>query len=429
MAGLRTSGRILIHHKGVGVTFQNTLPVTAQELAVQGGFFDWNVAMPSLTVVPQKTFPGVQNLPLVDVSRSQDVWTPSPSTPVSLQKPHLRSSGDESYLSTIYNYFDLAEKKIQNGPPEVRGFLESAGYWMVAGGSLLGTLAGVHWGVPEPLLVGSVSFASFTGAWILENIIPYRPDWRPDKDEVTIATMHNLVSTAVIPEMCKQALGVGLGFFLGTSLADGFPGLNLFETWGLGAQVLTGLLAVDFIHYWIHRSLHLTETFWPIHEVHHLTEKMSSMAAGVNHPLNVILTYGAISGVLSLLGMDPVASAILTGGFIVPNGYLQHSNANLKLGPLGQIISGPSAHRLHHSTDMTEGNSNFGNTLLLWDHVFGTYTDTSLEPDEVGVTQRGYLEKDKTWFQNYKDQLIYPLKQVAAGIKKGLSRFFSGWFK
>jgi hypothetical protein len=46
-------------------------------------------------------------------------------------------------------------------------------------------------------------------------------------------------------------------------------------------------------------------------------------------------------------------------------------------------------HRVHHSTDNAEANSNFGFNLSIWDRLFGTYRAQARLPQEsmqIGVT-------------------------------------------
>jgi sterol desaturase/sphingolipid hydroxylase (fatty acid hydroxylase superfamily) len=51
-----------------------------------------------------------------------------------------------------------------------------------------------------------------------------------------------------------------------------------------------------------------------------------------------------------------------------------------------RIVVTPAYHRIHHSLDMKEGNSNFAVVFPLWDMLFGTHVDpTRTEPTAVGV--------------------------------------------
>jgi sterol desaturase/sphingolipid hydroxylase (fatty acid hydroxylase superfamily) len=61
-----------------------------------------------------------------------------------------------------------------------------------------------------------------------------------------------------------------------------------------------------------------------------------------------------------------------------------HSNLRLDLRVdrwLRRIIVTPDMHRVHHSTDIAETDSNYGFNLSLWDRLFGTY---------VGQPKRGH---------------------------------------
>ncbi|OGI56505.1 MAG: hypothetical protein A2V58_03530 [Candidatus Muproteobacteria bacterium RBG_19FT_COMBO_61_10] len=58
-----------------------------------------------------------------------------------------------------------------------------------------------------------------------------------------------------------------------------------------------------------------------------------------------------------------------------------HANVRLPLGldrVLRRLLVTPDMHRVHHSIEDHETNSNFGFNLSVWDRLFGTYKD---QPD------------------------------------------------
>lgn len=59
--------------------------------------------------------------------------------------------------------------------------------------------------------------------------------------------------------------------------------------------------------------------------------------------------------------------------FVQINGLFQHANINIKLGWLNLIFSGPELHRWHHSKVVSESDNNFGNNVIIWDLLFGSY--------------------------------------------------------
>ena len=73
------------------------------------------------------------------------------------------------------------------------------------------------------------------------------------------------------------------------------------------------------------------------------------------------------------------------------NGFFQHCNVDIRLGILNYLISGPELHRWHHSMVKEESNHNYGNNLIIWDRLFGTwYLPTEREVQELGLDNRAY---------------------------------------
>ena len=88
--------------------------------------------------------------------------------------------------------------------------------------------------------------------------------------------------------------------------------------------------------------------------------------------------------------------------FYAINGFFQHSNIEVKLGFLNYIISGPELHRWHHSIVIKESNQNYGNNLIIWDLIFGTwYLPKDKKVQELGLTERDYP-------LNFADQIKKP---------------------
>jgi sterol desaturase/sphingolipid hydroxylase (fatty acid hydroxylase superfamily) len=59
----------------------------------------------------------------------------------------------------------------------------------------------------------------------------------------------------------------------------------------------------------------------------------------------------------------------------------------VRCGPLNWIFSMAELHRWHHSRLVRESNTNYGQTLILWDIVFGTrFLPTDREPPpDIGI--------------------------------------------
>jgi len=100
-----------------------------------------------------------------------------------------------------------------------------------------------------------------------------------------------------------------------------------------------------------------------------------------------------------------VTKEVLTLYFVIyaVNGFFQHSNVDAKLGWFNYLISGPELHRWHHSKAIQESNNNYGNNLIVWDILFGTYfLPKDREVADLGLLNRdypmGFLEQIKAPF-------------------------------
>ena len=79
--------------------------------------------------------------------------------------------------------------------------------------------------------------------------------------------------------------------------------------------------------------------------------------------------------IVVLLGAPVIAVIVFE---IILNACSLFNHANVKLPlwldrTLRVFIVTPDYHRVHHSTAEAETNSNFGFSLTLWDHLFGSY--------------------------------------------------------
>ena len=120
--------------------------------------------------------------------------------------------------------------------------------------------------------------------------------------------------------------------------------------------------------------------------MHHSSERLYAINNFRFHPLNYVINFlaGAVPAVA--LGVSPEAML----GYLAitqPILMLQHANIDLKSGWLNYLVSTNELHRWHHSSDSAEANSNYGNAIVLWDQLFGTfrYVKSGNTPDQIGL--------------------------------------------
>lgn len=229
-------------------------------------------------------------------------------------------------------------------------------------------------GASPGVVVAAIGLLLIPISLALELAFPETPRWRLERGEVLTDFLHMMVSNPV-PVQLFTFLFYGAIVAASGVITDAI-GLGLWPAhWPLPAQALLALLVAELTNYWIHRGYHESR-LWPLHAVHHCSPRMYFYLSVRKHPIQTVLTFGGRLTVLWLLGVTEPALALYTI-FVGANSYVQHANVRMTTGPMRYVFATPELHRIHHSKRIEEHNSNYGDSLSIWDRLFGTYT----EPD------------------------------------------------
>ncbi len=69
-------------------------------------------------------------------------------------------------------------------------------------------------------------------------------------------------------------------------------------------------------------------------------------------------------------------------------GLLTHCNVEMRFGILNYIVNTPGLHRWHHSMKIDEGNRNYGENLMIFDQIFGTFINPDRRPPaDIGIRE------------------------------------------
>lgn len=171
-----------------------------------------------------------------------------------------------------------------------------------------------------------------------------------------------------------------IGAFIGR--ASDRPLAMLARIGGEWPVLIVGFLAMDAFLYAAHVLEHRVFAFWRIHVVHHSDTALDIGTAVRHHPAEPLFHTLVGSAIFIALGM-PVWVGTLYGLVSIAFGYAQHANIRI-LTPradraLQAVFMTPDLHRVHHSIVPIEHDSNYGNVLSVWDHLFGTYRAMSVE--------------------------------------------------
>lgn len=156
--------------------------------------------------------------------------------------------------------------------------------------------------------------------------------------------------------------------------ALGFPPLSRLglPTWLL---IVATVLLIDLVGYLCHVVSHLVPVLWRMHRTHHSDERIDASTSIRHHPLESIVNGAVQLSIFAVLGL-PLLVVVGYGLAATIWQFLHHMDVRLPE-PLDRalrtVVVTPGMHKLHHSRDHAEANSNFGVLFSVWDRLFGTY--------------------------------------------------------
>jgi len=180
--------------------------------------------------------------------------------------------------------------------------------------------------------------------------------------------------------------------------------LSVTNPWVLGGL---GVILIDIADYAFHRLSHRYEWLWRLHAVHHTDTMLDVSTTLRGHPLDLVLSNFWKIGVAFLLGI-PIWVIPLREVFIFPLIFLQHADIRLPNRfekNMGRLLVTPRVHRVHHAIERSTHDSNYGEGLIFWDKLFGSYRHPlSDRPDVYGVR-----DCDSPAYQSLDGMLLTPL--------------------
>ena len=154
-------------------------------------------------------------------------------------------------------------------------------------------------------------------------------------------------------------------------------GWGLLQQWSFNDVLATAvsLLMLDLAIYGQHVASHRWSLLWRLHQVHHTDLTLDVTSAVRFHPLEILLSLAYKSLCIVALGASPIA--VVSFEILLSSASaFNHGNVSLPQrldNGLRWLIVTPDMHRIHHSTNPKETDSNYGFCLACWDRLFGTY--------------------------------------------------------
>lgn len=222
----------------------------------------------------------------------------------------------------------------------------------------------------EPALRLGIFAAVFSVMALWEIVAPRRALRQPKGtrwlNNLILVGLNTVLLRVVFPTTAiALALSVGES---GTGL------LNHFAVPYFAAVVLS-ILLLDLVIYLQHLMFHAVPVLWRLHRMHHADLDFDVTTGARFHPVEIVLSMLIKFAAIAVLGPPAVAVLVFE---ILLSATAMFNHANVRIPPawdrvLRWIVVTPDMHRVHHSVNAPETNSNFGFNLPWWDRLFGTY--------------------------------------------------------
>ncbi|SNR17607.1 C-5 sterol desaturase [Tenacibaculum jejuense] len=139
--------------------------------------------------------------------------------------------------------------------------------------------------------------------------------------------------------------------------------------------------ADDISYYWFHRLNHEVRLFWAGHVPHHSSIYMNlgtALRQGVGERVHKFFFWLWIP----LLGFDPLMMFTMMGVSLIYQFFVHTELVDKLPKPIEFIFNTPSHHRVHHASNIRYLDCNHAGILIIWDRIFGTFSEELKEIDQ-----------------------------------------------
>src|SRR3990172_3380041 len=267
----------------------------------------------------------------------------------------------------------------------------------------------------EPAVRLGAFFGMFALMAIWEAVAPRRARLLPRRGR----WLHNLalvVLNSLILRLLFPLAAVGFALL---AAERGWGLLNAFGVPFWGAFALS-VIALDFAIYLQHVMFHAVPLLWRLHRVHHADADIDVTTGARFHPIEILLSMLIKFAAIALLGA-PAAAVLVFEVLLNATAMFNHANLRLRA-PVDRwlrwILVTPEMHRIHHSMEPVETNSNFGFNLPWWDRLCGTYRERARLPQEsMAIGVKGLTGSDQA--VKFTGLLALPFARAGGGYAIG----------
>jgi sterol desaturase/sphingolipid hydroxylase (fatty acid hydroxylase superfamily) len=141
------------------------------------------------------------------------------------------------------------------------------------------------------------------------------------------------------------------------------------------AAIPLAVVLLDLAIYLQHVLFHAVPPLWRLHRMHHADLELDATTGVRFHPVEIVLSMALKLAVVAALGA-PAVAVLIFEMLLNATSVFNHANVGIPARAdriLRWMVVTPDMHRVHHSVETGETNSNFGFNLPWWDRLFRTY--------------------------------------------------------
>lgn len=160
---------------------------------------------------------------------------------------------------------------------------------------------------------------------------------------------------------------------------------------------------LDLAIYLQHILTHKVPILWRLHRLHHSDTEFDTTTALRFHPLELFFSF-FYKALIMITFQIPGVVVVVYEVILSSCALFNHSNFEFPA-PIEKIVRKvivtPGFHRIHHSSQPRETNSNYSSTLSLWDYLFRTYVDhAKANPKVMEIGLKEFRSKKEQSFLN-----------------------------
>ena len=159
--------------------------------------------------------------------------------------------------------------------------------------------------------------------------------------------------------------------------------LTIYKIEPVWLAVAFAFIVQDFGGYWTHRFTHRVNILWNRHVIHHSSEEFN-LSCALRQSISQTFKFFTFLWIPAALMGIPTSIFAILGPLHLFLQFWYHTRLIDKMGILEYILVTPSHHRVHHGSNKQYIDKNYGNLLIIWDRMFGTFEPEG-EPVKFGL--------------------------------------------